>query len=424
MLSSQHRSLTSTFRTSERCKPQEPHSLRLEDLHLDVRHHILLAIDSIADLSALIHASPIFFQQYRSNRALWLSNSLQLELDPVITDAYTVHLSNNPKFRLKRSEKQIQEFIKVYQLRRSTGIGTQLVFLENGEIFHAVAFYSSVVKPLVSNYVRWAQGNHRGLSASGQLSKTEKTRIVRGFYRFQLFCNLFGSDGVSGRFFSRQEQRLGHFLDNFEPWEIEEIMCIYWFAETKYRTVLKEVAWDFDEDNPKFDVQRKDPYVPEGTYHLDIFGDLYRNGLNSLGLPVLASIFQARDHDELVETVAKNIISGDSQWIDMTTDELAQKQRRDRLFSDRDRAQQRRDAMPFKGDKENLPPLAWVTLWKETYSNLYGSYIPDGFRDWGYVMWDAARLVSSGAVATLEDGASKDGYTGWSGDFNDPRDSI
>lgn len=57
--------------------------------------------------------------------------------------------------------------------------------------------------------------------------------------------------------------------------------------------------------------------------------------------------------------------------------------------------------MPFEGDKENLPPLAWVTLWKGTYSNPFGSYIPDSFRDWGYVMWDAGRLVNSGAIATL-----------------------
>jgi hypothetical protein len=39
-------------------------------------------------------------------------------------------------------------------------------------------------------------------------------------------------------------------------------------------------------------------------------------------------------------------------------------------------------------------------------------------------MWDAERLVSSGAIATLVDDASKVGYTGWSGEPNDPRDYI
>jgi hypothetical protein len=122
---------------------------------------------------------------------------------------------------VEHNKKRIKEFIKAYELRRSTSIGTILDFLENEEIVPVVAFYSSVIKPLVSHYVRWSQGNHRDLSTAGQLSKTEKIRIVGGFYRFQLFCSLFGPDGVSGRIFSGHKQRLGHFLDKFEHWETE-----------------------------------------------------------------------------------------------------------------------------------------------------------------------------------------------------------
>ncbi|KAI6758597.1 hypothetical protein HG530_010837 [Fusarium avenaceum] len=391
------------FQASEDCKFKVSYALSLEDLHFDARHHILLAIDTIADLSTLIRASPTFFQQYRLNRAFWLSHCLELELGSLVIDAHTVHLSTNFKFRSERTEEQTKEFIKAYHVRRLASLWTRLDLQENEDIVPVVAFYSSIIKPLVSHYVRWTQGNHRYLSTAGQLSKTEKRRIVRGFYRFQLLCNLFGSDGMTGRLCSGHEQRLGHFLDMFEPWELEEIICIYWFINGKYLSVLEDVAWDFNEDNPRFDSKKRDPYMPEGAHHLGIFGDSYRNGLNSLGLTVLSSIFEAGDHDELVETVAKHIISGDGQWIDMAVDEIAQRQRRDRLFSDRDRAQQRRDAMPFKGDKENLPPLAWVTLWEGTYSNLFGSYIPDRFRDWGYVMWDAGRLVNAGAIATLND---------------------
>lgn len=65
--------------------------------------------------------------------------------------------------------------------------------------------------------------------------------------------------------------------------------------------------------------------------------------------------------------------------------------------------------MPFKGDKENLRPLAWVTLWKTTHNNLFGWYIPDSFRDWGYAIWDAGRLVNSGAVASRRELVTLDG---------------
>jgi hypothetical protein len=186
--------------------------------------------------------------------------------------AYTLHLSNNSKFRVEYNEKSIKKFIKAYQLLRSASIGTILGFLEIEEIVPVFVFYSSVIKPLVSHHARWSQGNHRNLPTAGQLGKTEKRRIARGFYRFQLFYSLFGPDGLSRRLFPGHEQRLGHFLDNFEPWEIEEIMCIYWFAEEKNHIVLKDVAWDFDEDNPRFDAERMNPYLPEAAYHLEIFG--------------------------------------------------------------------------------------------------------------------------------------------------------
>jgi hypothetical protein len=181
-------------------------------------------------------------------------------------------MSTHPKFRPERTREQTKEFIESYQVRRSTSIWTRLDFQENEDVFPIIAFYSSVITPLVSHYVRWAQGNHRYLFTTGQLSKTEKRRIVRDFYRFQLFCNLFGSDSMTGRLSSGHEQRLGHFLDMFEPWELEEIICIYWFINGKCLSVLEDVAWDFDENNPKFNSRKMDPYMPEGAYHLEIFG--------------------------------------------------------------------------------------------------------------------------------------------------------
>jgi hypothetical protein len=37
------------------------------------------------------------------------------------------------------------------------------------------------------------------------------------------------------------------------------------------------------------------------------------------------------------------------------------------------------------------PPFAWILMWRGKYSNLYGEYIPDLLRGWGYVMWDERR---------------------------------
>lgn len=89
---------------------------------------------------------------------------------------------------------------------------------------------------------------------------------------------------------------------------------------------------------------------------------------------------------------------------------------------DNDLAEQRREPMPFVGDEDSPsppthavtaddalneaelsdqgtakmittcgPPLAWVLMWDGKYCNLYGDYVPDEFRQWGYVLWDERR---------------------------------
>jgi hypothetical protein len=84
--------------------------------------------------------------------------------------------------------------------------------------------------------------------------------------------------------------------------------------------------------------------------------------------------------------------------------EVAQYQRREEQLSDGDRKQQRRDSLSFRGDAEwdaKGPPLAWTLIWGGTYSNLYGYYVQDVLRRWGYVMWDAVRLERTGAKDVL-----------------------
>jgi hypothetical protein len=79
-----------------------------------------------------------------------------------------------------------------------------------------------------------------------------------------------------------------------------------------------------------------------------------------------------------------------------------------RSLSERDRMQDRRDPLPFRGDGEpdaqgTRPPLAWTVIWGGTYSNLYGEYIPKDTLRWGYVFWDTVRLAGPGVWELLEE---------------------
>ncbi len=77
-----------------------------------------------------------------------------------------------------------------------------------------------------------------------------------------------------------------------------------------------------------------------------------------------------------------------------------------------------RRELVFEGDDSaHAPPLAWTTIWGGTYSNLYGHYIPDAMRKWGYIFWDAKTLKSTGGLELVE--------RQWQDEWDeDPRDDL
>lgn len=99
---------------------------------------------------------------------------------------------------------------------------------------------------------------------------------------------------------------------------------------------------------------------------------------------------------------------------------IQQQVRHDRDYlSEPDRKQEARDPLPFEGDIETRPPLAWTVIWKGTFSNFYGYYMNDlgtSIRRWGYILWDAPRLQRLGA----EDVLRRELEIHW--DDYDPRD--
>lgn len=103
-----------------------------------------------------------------------------------------------------------------------------------------------------------------------------------------------------------------------------------------------------------------------------------------------------------------------------TLGESEQHWRRSDHPSERDRMREERAAFPFRGDidEPDAPPLAWTIIWYDTYSNLYGYYIPEEMRRWGYVFWDAATLEDNGGKRVL--------HKQWEEEYDacDPRDDL
>lgn len=125
-------------------------------------------------------------------------------------------------------------------------------------------------------------------------------------------------------------------------------------------------------------------------------------GTITRGLHLLHHVlFRVQNHEHLVSTMQKEISNPQSNFFRTVLAEKTQSIRRDYYPSDQDLKEQRRDPLPFQGDDDDLPPLTWTIIWQGTYSNLFGWYIRHPMRLWGYIMWDTARIESTGARELL-----------------------
>lgn len=237
----------------------------LESLPFEIQEEVLTQLPNLQSLSALIHASPRLHSVYLKDRLQILSKYLEQVLESVLVDAHATYLSGREEFQRNRNEDRIWEFIDTYQAQRSVSISSSLVQkLSLQEVTEMVRFHLSVIEPLTELYTTWSlaalhppppqKPGQIGMEANA-ITKVERTRIYRALYRLQLFCNLCGTrgDDRDSTLLIAGDVDRARILAIFQPWEVEEILCINEFAQDKYSRVLDQVAWDLDEErNPRY----------------------------------------------------------------------------------------------------------------------------------------------------------------------------
>ncbi|KAL2019028.1 hypothetical protein VTK56DRAFT_10132 [Thermocarpiscus australiensis] len=381
--------------------------ITLESLPAELRHKILSLVLDIEDLKALVLASPVFHQQYLLDRKAFLRRALKATLGNALVDAYAVHTSallheqQQPGRALYQLEETtVRLLMDNYVALRSVSPDQLLaeVITTEDDLASMASFYCSVTRPLVE---QCAALFLRHLDASlrvGSLSRTERARLLRALCRFQLYCNLFGVGprGYCERPPLPMSEILPFFFCVFRPWEIEEIHCIYVMMRETYEAVFDAIRSDVARDNPRFDGWLR-PDTPPGSFDLanEYIRESLRQGTASRGLRVFSKVLQTSDHEKLVKRMQK-YMAPHCIFIEPVLDWTSQDMRRRRHPSEEDRAQARRERLPFLGDKEDSPPLAWVILWRGKYGNEYGDVIEHRFKTWGYVFWDCRRLNESG----------------------------
>lgn len=280
------------------------------------------------------------------------------------------------------------------------------------------------MEPLVRRYFEWTTSTlalrTKRPGPCEPLRTVEKVRIMRAFYRMQIMCNLFGvpntEDDIGFTSAFDGLEILGLFLSFFEPWEIEEVNCVYAFVYSQYSLVFDHVVRALNEEhsgrNPRTIVFRSvslahissygKSLVPLQSCELTTFITVSRlniiQGTISRGLDVLQEVLLINNMDQLISNMKDIMTWTPGSFLEHETLGMSsQYQRRRRWPSSRDEMESRREAFPFRGDVEvdldgSYPPLSWTLIWNGTYSNTYGSYLPDQCREWGWVFWAAERF--------------------------------
>ncbi|KAM0429332.1 hypothetical protein ACHAPT_006547 [Fusarium lateritium] len=383
----------------------------VENLPPEVRHDLLTTLD-LSSLRNLVHASPVYHRQYILGRRSILSLCLERTLGATVLDAYWVYqTARSSKFPNITSDETISNFRQAYLHQRASTSHSILgkTVTENLAVGIA-AFHYSIVDPILQLYVRYAlealAEETGGIVNQEPLSQVEQARLTRGLYRFQLCCNLFTmanfptSSTLSRN--GRSMRILTDYVSLLKPWEIEEMGCIYLFANERFGRVFEPVrpgaAGGGAERRPRRFPDPGDDYeLGDST----IRATLLKSAV-SQGLPILHTALTG-DDEYLANVMLSSVVwFGGTFLEDVILSKAAQQKRHREDVATRDDKPRQRDHMPFLGDNELGPPSAWALLWNESYSKLYGNYIPDEIRRWGYVIWDAARLERVGAARLLE----------------------
>ncbi len=142
-------------------------------------------------------------------------------------------------------------------------------------------------------------------------------------------------------------------------------------------------------------------FVAALTAWYQVLRPALREGTVSRGLRVFYKILNTHNHDKLVRRMQKYTVLCPYFQIKTVLSWMNQCDRRLTHPMEGDRIEDRREKLPFRGDTEYGPPLAWVAEWKGRYSNTYGEPIPRRLKEIGHVFWDKNRLVRSGGMEVV-----------------------
>lgn len=241
----------------------------LEELPTELRILILSSISDLHSLRSIVHASPACHQAYQHVRSELLQNMLYKEYNGLVnvTDAVTAMRSKGLHAYVPSNKERIisllDSWLRSDEIRRlvlpstasvpdapaSVDETIQLLHLHRVMTFLLNDYCNVAPCPKWMDQTKW---ENEVLPLC--LSDTEKVRCLRGFYRLQIFANIFGpieypvhefnvgkKDDWDRKMFSKEEAWRVLF-GTMAPWEVAELGCVFQYIHERYSVPYYEIA--------------------------------------------------------------------------------------------------------------------------------------------------------------------------------------
>lgn len=207
------------------------------------------ALDSPRDLYALIAASPVCLHIFDSHRASILASVLINSVEPVALHhalavshaptSLTDGTSMRPRLPVPKVPPPLQSFLDEY-FCNSLEIPTDIPRLTSlCRLQRLVSRFSNDYFLHTTRLLQIPPANETGPAYSAPLSLTERARLERAFFRYELYSRLFPlGPGMSIKSVFSGGTQFGLFLERLEPWEVEEISCVHNYFTSLVRELI------------------------------------------------------------------------------------------------------------------------------------------------------------------------------------------
>lgn len=228
---------------------------------------ILQAVDCPRDLYSLISAIPALFRVFSTSPELVLASVLQNALAPHLFHHAVAYFHVPAPVKDENDDINVTEMALVpfldkyfhyepFAFPRTLASMTIMSQQYLRTLKFSDDYFARAIRAMELND---SDGAQDGVHDIPTLSSTERARLQRAFFRYELYSKIFALDFDSwGGSLLPAETQFARFISEMEPWEVEELSCVHQY----FTSILGEFLDDLENQLVEAVVTAPGAHVP------------------------------------------------------------------------------------------------------------------------------------------------------------------